>query len=249
MSIADCIYLHRRNAFARSVILKRFEKYHRHTGSSGGGNAEAMCTRRSRRSANLAAIEKLNKVRINNDDVTDVLDRWSFSQNTRRINVIPCGATAVQSDTLGLVRTRTGKVVPTAMTKRYHEVFHLLCRWQKEHQPPCFAFLFPCTSISINRGYAAKKHRDSYNVGPSMTMAFGAFTGGELLYWPNDDGSNCLEDLSVAGATAYESKRQMVLFDGKRCHAVTRFQGILLSSHGFCIFHKIGYPFMPAVTL
>ena len=57
-------------------------------------------------------------------------------------------------------------------------------RWLREHQPAIFEHPFPSTSISVNHGYAARKHRDAYNSGPSMTKAFGLFEGGRLLYWP-----------------------------------------------------------------
>ena len=76
-----------------------------------------------------------------------------------RTNVFPDGATSVESDTLGLVRSRTGQVAATGMTKRYPAVFELFCRWLRENQPVIFEHPFTCTSISVNHGYAARRHR------------------------------------------------------------------------------------------
>jgi len=69
-------------------------------------------------------------------------------------------------------------VVTTAVTKRYTEVFHLLYRWMNETHS--FERLFPCTSFNMNYGYAARRHRDANNIGPSVMKAFGDFIGGVL---------------------------------------------------------------------
>ena len=58
-----------------------------------------------------------------------------------------------------------------------------------------------------------------------MTKSFGEFQGGLLKYWADDDGTDDVEDLNDAGASAYDTHRQIVLFDGLRCHAVTSFEG------------------------
>ena len=82
-----------------------------------------------------------------------------FPTTHTRTNVFPDGATSVESDTLGLVRSRTGQVAATGMTKRYPAVFELFCRWLRENQPVIFEHPFACTSISVNHGYAARRHR------------------------------------------------------------------------------------------
>ena len=65
-----------------------------------------------------------------------------------------------------------------------------------------------------------------YNAGPSILKAFGAFTtGGRLLYWPNDDGQADVRLLPDSGAQVFDAKREMFLFDGCRCHAVSAFTG------------------------
>ena len=133
-------------------------KIHWCVGSSCAELLDMVKGTRSRRAANAMALEKLQQPRVCDEDVLSVLDAWSF--------YIPEGSTAVESDTLGLVRTRTGQVLATRMNKKYTAVVELLCRWQREHQPPVFTKPFCCTSISANHGYAARLHRDSFNVGP-----------------------------------------------------------------------------------
>jgi len=47
---------------------------------------------------------------------------------------------------------------------------------------------------------------------------------GKLLYWPDDDGTEPLESLRDAEAITLDTTK-MALFDGRRCHAVTAFEG------------------------
>ncbi len=179
---------------------------------------------RSRRTANILARERLQQARIGDEDVLDVLRIWYFKQNKTRCNVFPAGATSVNSDTLGGVRTRTGTVVLTRITTKYLAAFNLLCRWLAENAPSTLKN-FAYSSINLNYGYAARRHRDANNVGPSITKSFGQFTGGLLLYWPFDDGQSDINDFVDSAALTIDTHREMVLFDGPRCHTVTPFQG------------------------
>ena len=181
--------------------------------------------RRSRRSADVLAQERLKQSCISDDDVLAVLRLWHFKENRTRTNVIPEGATSVHSDTLGVVRSRTGAVVATQLTVKYQYVFRVFCRWLREHCPEYFQTPFPFTSISVNHGYAARKHRDGYNAGPSILKCFGLYTGGKLLYWPDDDGQSDLRELVEGRARCFDAKSDMLLFDGRRCHCVTPFEG------------------------
>ena len=138
--------------------------------------------------------------------------------------MFPAGVTCVNSDTLGAVRTRTGTVVLTRSTTKYLAAFNLLCRWLAENAPSTLKN-FAYSSINLNYGYAARRHRDANNVGPSITKSFGQFTGGLLLYWPFDDGQSDINDFVDSAALTIDTHREMVLFDGPRCHTVTPFQG------------------------
>ena len=100
---------------------------------------------RSRRKANMLAAEKLTRGQITDKDVLEMLGLWYFSHNTNRANVFPIGATSVESDTLGLVRSRTGRVTATSLTKRAPAVFEILSRWLKESLPAIFQEPFAFT--------------------------------------------------------------------------------------------------------
>jgi hypothetical protein len=51
----------------------------------------------------------------------------------------------------------------------------------RQHMPRASAV--PFTTITMNKRYAARLHRDSRNDGPSIGNAVGKFSGGKLLYW------------------------------------------------------------------
>ena len=51
------------------------------------------------------------------------------------------------------------------------------------------------------------------------------FVGGQLLYWPEDNGSSRVEDLALASAQQFDVRRELVLFSGLRGHAVSHFEG------------------------
>lgn len=181
---------------------------------------------RSRRAAHELALQCLRKEEgISEDDVLNVLKRWYFKANKTRANVIPEGSTSVFSDTLGLIKTRVGKVMCSNATTKYWGVIALFARWLAERLPSCFRELFPFSSVSVNFAYAAKAHRDANNLGPSMVKAFGTFTGGQLLYWPEDNGHDKIENLARTPADKFDARREVVLFSGLRCHAVAPFEG------------------------
>ena len=111
--------------------------------------------RRSRRAANDLAQERLKKEKVDEQDVVDTLKLWYFKENKTRTNVFPVGVTYINSDTLGLVRTRTGTVVVTSLTKKYPMPFLLFCKWLRDNLPSSlFDMQFPFTSINVNYRYA-----------------------------------------------------------------------------------------------
>lgn len=167
---------------------------------------------------------------ITDADLHHVLKLWAWKENTSRQNVMPEGAKFVHSDTLGLLSSYDGSVLVNNSTKYYPEVPKLMCRWLQDHLPKemrddklGFAF----TSINVNRGYAAKLHRDGNNEGPSFIAAFGDFTGGELNYWGDDDKTRGTTEKCCAPADALRTdiKKKLMLFDGNRGHSVEPFEG------------------------
>ena len=93
----------------------------------------------------------------------------------------------------------------------------------------CMEFLASCkgteclevTSIQVNKNFLSQPHRDKANAGLSALIAFGAYTGGDLLYWPHDDGGDEFQK------TPFEKRnaRQLQLFDGNKLHATDDFEG------------------------
>merc|ERR1719491_407877 len=181
----------------------------------------------------LEAVATENR-RVSDLEVLSVLQAWAFKKNEARQNVLPDGIKWVHSDTLGLIRLRTGGFGVTSATQEYPHVTQLLNAWLKARCPPEITGGFPCTSISVNSNYAARRHRDGNNAGPSMIGAFGNFTGGELAYWPDDDRSGPVEDLCHDDRIVLNLQKGLALFDGCRAHEVDDFVGERFSVVWFC---------------
>ena len=82
--------------------------------------------------------------------------------------------------------------------------------------------------VPVNSGYSARIHRDGNNHGPSLTRSFGAFTGGRLNYYGQDNGQQSFEELEAeprCAATSLRTRDCMVLFDGTRAHSVEGYAG------------------------
>ena len=110
--------------------------------------------RRSRTKANRRAEDIVCRPHVSDSDVLDVLRLWHFKTNRIRNNVIPEGKQSVPSETLGLVRSRDGRILATGNTQKYVSVFTLLCKWMRQHTPSDMTLPFPFTSISMNYAYA-----------------------------------------------------------------------------------------------
>jgi len=183
-----------------------------------------------RLAADLAAHEILLEAekagrKITDTDMTEVLDLWAFVKNEARQNVLPQNKTWVHSDTLGLIRDRTGTYMITAPARDYPHFMKILCKWLSDQRPPELPVDFPFTTISLNYGYNAKRHRDNGNHGPSMTKAFGNFKGGHLCYWLDDDKGLPLDQLRDEDKVRIDTSSNLCLFDGNRAHEVEHFKG------------------------
>mmetsp|Transcript_133272 Transcript_133272/g.344889 ORF Transcript_133272/g.344889 Transcript_133272/m.344889 type:complete len:991 (+) Transcript_133272:80-3052(+) len=172
----------------------------------------------------LEAVEKDGR-RVTDCEVLSVLRLWMFKKNETRQNVLPEGQQWVHSDTFGLIRSRTGQYMVTNATREYPHVTQILNTWLHDRRPPQLDERFPCTSISLNSGYAAKRHRDGNNEGPSMIRGFGDYSGGQLAYWPDDDKSCPVENLVHEDRIPMDISKGLVLFDGNRGHEVDSFEG------------------------
>ena len=161
--------------------------------------------------------------------VLETLRLWRFREHKRKTHASSPGSNGpVLSDTLGASRTRSGKIVVAASTARFPSVFALFARWLQCHHPGSLSARFPFTSVDLNYAYATALHRNQNITGASMTKSFGSFTrGGELLYFPDDDGALEPRNLSEHGAVpmAIDTRECLSLFDEARAHGVQPFSG------------------------
>ena len=167
---------------------------------------------RSRRKANAYAQTVVDRGGgITDAHVLEALRRWRFAKNKIRKNVMSASQQWVFSDTLGLSRSRNGKIVCTRATREHPEFMKLLCSFVTDTSGVGYA-KFPFTSISVNYDYGAKLHRDKNNAGPSLTRSLGSFRGGFLAYHPNDTGEKKLQAIKKEKAQLLDTNSNFVLF-------------------------------------
>jgi len=181
----------------------------------------------SRLAASLLAERSKAGELVTEKDVLSVLRAWGFKENVDRPNVIPEGQEFVYSDTVGLQKARDGRLLVGSATVPFPAFTRILVQYLRDHWPKDLPSDFPFTSISVNAAYAAPRHRDRSNAGPSLLKCFGNFEGGQLRYWPDDParGSDLSllkeEDARVLDASGPEA----VAFDGRKAHEVVPFTG------------------------
>ena len=144
-------------------------------------------------------------------------------QNSTR-EIISYDGFFLSQDTLGIVATRDGRVCLSKPTRKCANCFKLLALWLRCNGPSV-GREFKFTSINVNGSYAARIHRDAGNKGPSISKSFGSFSGGTLAYWPEDDGTLQLEEVSQFPSCTVDTQAAVVLFDGNRAHMVNAFSG------------------------
>lgn len=213
--------------WARKEIAKRFGVTEAEL-LDGKCAGESMLTRAHRIVAQREAKAVLDSGRaVTDNDVANVLMKWGFARNSGRLNVMQEGRSWVWSDTLGLLRDRMGDIHLTTPSHSYPQVPELLNRWLMDRLPE-EATGFAWTSLNLNKDYAARIHRDGNNFGPSMISAFGDFSGGQLRYYPEDDGKTDVHELEKQqGDTAekFDIRQGLALFNGNCAHSVESFKG------------------------
>ena len=194
-------------------------------------SGETIAIQRGRLLADAAAALILlradaDRGKVSDDDILYVARQWVFRKNEVRQNVIPEGQTWVFSDTLGLLRDRCGRYIMSGASQAYPHVMLLLNRWMKDCWGEHSQRAFCCTSISFNKGYAAKLHRDGNNHGPSICKAIGEFSGGRLAYYAEDEKNMELPKLKADQQAVFlDVKSAFQVFDGNRAHYVEAFTG------------------------
>jgi hypothetical protein len=158
--------------------------------------------------------------------VLKALRLWGFDKTTSRQNVLPEGHEWVHSDTLGVIPSRNDhSMIITTACEGHQNFVRLLSSWARKRSPNGD---LPFTTISLNKNYAGRLHRDSGNIGPSIGLAIGPFTGGRLRFWADDSGrgsrSRHVEQVRNEPSVLLNIK-QCVVFDGNCAHEVQPFDG------------------------
>ena len=84
---------------------------------------------------------------------------------------------------------------------------------------------FCFTSIQCNRQFGGQLHCDRNNVGPSLMITIGRYTGGDLFYYNmKNDKHNILT-----------TKNRIIYFDGNNPHATLPYKGVRFSFVFFVI--------------
>ena len=169
---------------------------------------------------------------ISDNQIQRVLMTWGFARNTSRKNVAPPSVDFVWSETFGLVYDRVGRWVESTVTRMFPNVARCLNMWlasrisQLKHR----SFSSPLvdwrwTAITVNRGYAANRHVDKNNQGPSIIRSI-ADASDRLLFRPEGDHRD-MATLSPEEAVVLPiaSSRRMHAFDGRRPHEVRPYTG------------------------
>jgi hypothetical protein len=189
--------------------------------------------------------EVLARPRVGMADVLEALqrlplDRWRCKS---RNNVRPAGVRTIDAITLGLIVSASsrGVPVPSKGTRLFPNLTRLLLRVLSGQEGPAecqgsSGDLLHCTSIQLNRNYAAREHVDINNRGPSWIFACGNWTSGGQLWVqdPRGDTPHVLRsDVSGTGFRRGQRMRGRVLdvrerwhrFDGRNVHFVFDFEG------------------------
>jgi len=191
----------------------------------------AMAAARSRANVEAQNILEQTEVeggrKITDEEVLRVLRLWAIKRNRGRRNTMPTGMSWVHCEVVGLNSTRGN--FATRHTREYPKVMTLLVQWLKDNGAQGengHIEDVPFTSIIINSAYAARRHRDCRNTGPTVVKAFGEFEdGGKLRYWKDDDTATGIEILEGVDPVELDVRSKARLIDGKRSHEVSSFTG------------------------
>ena len=113
-----------------------------------------------------------------------------------------------RSQTFGLVNRRCLPPDYSRLCLLRPYLYKLLLDFGEQYVP------FSFNAITVNQGYKADKHRDKHNLGNSFLVAFGNFTGGELVIHEGD----------LSGTHNIQYKPIITDFS-KVFHSVNDFQG------------------------
>lgn len=87
-----------------------------------------------------------------------------------------------RTTTFGFGDTRAG-IKEYATNRNHPELFRALAEFGNTVVPLNWEY----NGITLNHGVKANKHKDSKNLGPSVIIGIGDFTGGDIRVWDKDD--------------------------------------------------------------
>ena len=155
---------------------------------------------------------------------------WGFAKNRSRRNVAPADE-YIWSETFGLVYDRVGRWTESTVTRLFPSIAKCLNLWLSTRLCQLAHPSFPSptrdwrwTSITVNRGYAAARHVDRNNHGPSVIRSI-ASNSDRLWLWPEATHKD-LPHLSSEHAVEIPiaSRRHLWAFDGRCPHETKPYQ-------------------------
>jgi len=121
--------------------------------------------------------------------LTPLIEKTTIGVNTSRTN-----SGKGRTQVFGYGNVRQKGFTEFANNRDFPELYKALLTFGKKVVPE----YIPFTAIQVNHNYKTKKHIDKANVGLSLAVSFGDFTGGEL----------------VVNGKAYQTKEHPVIFNG-----------------------------------
>jgi hypothetical protein len=129
-----------------------------------------------------------------------------LSKKNIQMNKYRRGVGIGRSQCFGMVRKRSLSPDLSRQSWIDPRLHYLLMKFALVNLPPDFTF----TSIQVNDSYMCEAHFDKHNRGNSYIVAFGSYTGGELVLKGAD------------GDTDYNIRHRPMLFDGSKIEHFTR---------------------------
>ena len=167
---------------------------------------------------------------INAEAVLKVLLATDIPMSGTRKNVLPDGVHAVRGMLLGFYACATNIGI-TEASKSHPWLVRLLSSFARKSHPD-----FEFTSIQVNKNYASRAHVDKNNLGDSLIIGLGNYSGGDL--WVHSDAGKEAFELQEdvpsmyhykAGATypgsLLDLRGQWRYFNGNRLHYTRPFEG------------------------
>lgn len=167
---------------------------------------------------------------IHAETVLKVLLATDIPMNSTRKNVLPEGVDAVRGMLLGFYALASNVGITDA-SRSNPWLVRLLSSFARKSHPE-----FEFTSIQVNKNYASRPHVDRNNLGDSLIVALGDYSGGDI--WVHDEAGNVPFELqeSISSMYHYESnvtyigslldlKRTWRYFNGNKLHYTKPFEG------------------------